>query len=165
MASLDPALLERAASWVATAPGVHVYGQWGDSVPASELYFRLFRIGRPVWLHSGGRSAAVAGGLLRPEDAVVVFDRRGRDAAALALLRDAEQAGGRTVAVTGDPRSPVARAADVALFGGVRTDDRWTELFAGRAADSLAGSILWFLVAQRVPGGLGFTPGGVEANI
>ncbi|HWS49802.1 MAG TPA: hypothetical protein VN241_02225, partial [Microbacterium sp.] len=49
--------------------------------------------------------------------------------------------------------APITELADV-LLTTAPVGDEWTSYVAGRASDSLAASVLWVLVAQRVPNSL-----------
>ncbi|WP_206429984.1 hypothetical protein, partial [Streptomyces sp. ADI96-02] len=63
----------------------------------------------------------------------------------------AREHGALTALITGDLRSPLAAEVDVALHTGTGVGGSWTDYFAGRSSDTLAGALLWALVAQRVP--------------
>src|SRR5699024_12627782 len=51
---LDVELFEEAATRIAAAERVHLYGDWGDSVAMRELQMRLLRIGVAAWFHDAG---------------------------------------------------------------------------------------------------------------
>ena len=154
VSSIDIDAVTKLADAIVGATRIHIFGQWGDSVPALELYLRLFRIGCHVWLHDGPTGASVSAALMGPGDVGIAFSRRGTDPSALAFLEAAEAAGAITGAITGQPDSAVATKARISVYGGVLAGDAWVEHYAGRATDSLASSLLWVLVAQRAPQGL-----------
>jgi len=52
---------------------------------------------------------------LMPGDAVVALSASGRTPFALAALEEAQETGARRIAITCDPRAPLARAAEVAI--------------------------------------------------
>jgi DNA-binding MurR/RpiR family transcriptional regulator len=154
MGAIDLAAVARVADRVAAARRIHVYGEWGDAIPARELTIRLFRIGRPVWFHESPQDARIATSLLHRGDVAIVVARSGVDEAPRAFLVDAAERGAFTVAITGNPESPVAAAAEVALFTGTREGATWPDHFAGRTSDTLLAGLLWVLVAQRTPDAL-----------
>lgn len=154
-AAVDLEAADRAAGWIAEASRIHLYGDWGDSVSLYELYLRLLRIGRPVWFQDSPRGSKLTAGLLGPGDVLICLARTGHDEIAQAVCAVANARGAHTVVITGDPGTDLARAADVALFTGTRPGSSWTDYFGGRASDHLTASLLWVLVAQRVPDGLG----------
>ncbi|TQM15223.1 MurR/RpiR family transcriptional regulator [Pseudonocardia kunmingensis] len=151
MGSIDLAAAAQVADRMAVASRIHVFGEWGDAVPAHELVIRLLRIGRPVWFHEGRQSSQVATSLLHRGDVALAVDRSGNDPVALAFVTDAAARGAFTTVITGMPDSPIAAAADVVLFTGTRETSTWTDYFAGRSSDTLVASLLWVLVAQRTP--------------
>jgi DNA-binding MurR/RpiR family transcriptional regulator len=151
LASIDLAAATRVADAIAGARRTHIYGEWGDAIPARELYIRLLRIGIPVWFFDGPQSAQIAGGLLADGDVALVVSRSGIDETSLNFIRRSQAEGATAVAITGVPDSPVGRIADVTLDTGTPVGGTWTEFFAGRASDTLTAGLLFVLVAQRVP--------------
>jgi DNA-binding MurR/RpiR family transcriptional regulator len=151
MGSIDLAATARVADHMARAARIHIFGEWGDAVPAHELTIRLLRIGRPVWFHEGREASHVATSLLHHGDVALAVARSGRDPVARDFLTDAAARGAFTAVITGTPESPVAAAAEVVLFTGTREGSTWTDYFAGRSSDTLVTSLLWVLVAQRTP--------------
>ncbi|WP_420113596.1 MurR/RpiR family transcriptional regulator [Pseudactinotalea sp.] len=155
--SLDLAVAEQIADAVAGGGRVVLHGGWADAVPLEELRLRLLRLGIAVWLHADATAAGVAAATLGEGDVLLALSRSGADTHAAHLLERARRTGARTALITGDPSSPLAAAADMTLSTGVRSTT-WTETFAGRASDTLACSLIWLLVAQRVPEDLGRFP-------
>lgn len=150
-ARLDLERVADVADRIAAARRVHLYGEWGDAVPTQELAMRLLRIGIPAWFHDGEQSARVALGLLAAGDVAVVVARGDGHAAAARFLGDARRVGAFAALVTGAPDSAAARAADAVLYTGTPEGEHWLDFFAGRASDTLVTSLLWVLVAQRLP--------------
>ena len=156
--SLDLAAANEAAELISGARRIHLHGEWADSVSLKEFYLRLLRLDLPVWLHEGNLESQVVAGLMGPDDVALVLSRSGGDPVGLTFCHRAAENEAHTIAITGDPDSPLIRAADIGLFTGTREGHSWTDFFGGRASDTLTMSLLWVLVAQRVPGGLGKTP-------
>lgn len=148
--SIDLDGVTRLADDIATASRVHILGEWADAVPAEELYNRLLRIGRPVWMHRSGLEAKVGASLLAPGDVALLVCRDGTGADGAAFLAAADERGAHTALLTGEPSEPLAAAARTVLDSGTRVGTAWTEHFAGRAGDTLVAGLLWVLVAQRV---------------
>ncbi|MEV6285566.1 MurR/RpiR family transcriptional regulator [Kribbella sp. NPDC051770] len=151
LASIDLNAATRVADAIAGARRTHIYGEWGDAIPARELYIRLLRIGIPVWFFDGPQSAQIAGGLLGPSDVALVVTRSGTDPTTLDFVRRAAAQDALTVAITGVAASPVGELTDVTFDTGTPVGGTWTEFFAGRASDTLTAGLLFVLVAQRVP--------------
>ncbi|MFF5972747.1 MurR/RpiR family transcriptional regulator [Streptomyces sp. NPDC012769] len=112
---LDLAALERAARVLAQARRVDVYGVGASGVLALETQARLFGIGCEARAWTEVHAAKTSAALLTPADAVVALSHSGATREVLAPLRLAAERGAATVAVTADPRSPVARAAGTHL--------------------------------------------------
>ena len=151
LASIDLPAASRVADAVAGARRTHIYGEWGDAIPARELYIRLLRIGIPVWFFDGPQSAQIVAGLLAEGDVALVVSRSGTEPASLDFVRRSKEEGALTVVITGVPDSPLGRLADVCFDTGTPVGGTWTEFFAGRASDTLTAGLLFVLVAQRVP--------------
>ncbi|MFI8823208.1 MurR/RpiR family transcriptional regulator [Streptomyces sp. NPDC053431] len=112
---LDLDALERAARVLAQARRIDVYGVGASGVLALETQARLFGIGCEARVWTEVHAAETSAALLTPADAVVALSHSGATREVLGPLRLAAERGAATVAVTGDPRSPVARAAGVHL--------------------------------------------------
>ncbi|TCC37065.1 MurR/RpiR family transcriptional regulator [Kribbella sindirgiensis] len=151
LAAIDLTAATRVADAIAGAGRTHIYGEWGDAIPARELYIRLLRIGIPVGFFDGPQSSQIGAGLLGEGDVALTVTRSGTDATTLDFLRRAREEGALTVAITGMPDAPIGRIADVTLDTGTPNGANWTEFFAGRASDVLTAGLLFVLVAQRVP--------------
>ncbi|MFD5325937.1 MurR/RpiR family transcriptional regulator [Streptomyces sp. NPDC127092] len=112
---LDLEALERAARALAQARRIDVYGVGASGVLALETQARLFGIGCEARAWTEVHAAETSAALLTPADAVVALSHSGATREVLGPLRLAAERGAATVAVTADPRSPVARAAGVHL--------------------------------------------------
>ena len=152
--SLDATVAEQIADALATAGRVVLHGGWADAVPLEELRLRLLRLGVAVWLHADPTAARVAVGSLGEGDLLLALSRSGSDHGAGDLLDHASARGAGTALITGDPEGSLSRHAELVLGTGVRSTT-WTETFAGRTSDTLACSLVWLLVAQRLPDALG----------
>jgi DNA-binding MurR/RpiR family transcriptional regulator len=148
-AELDLDQVARAAEAIARADHVHLHGEWGDGIPARELYLRLLRIGVPAWIHDGGSTTlAAVRNTLGARDVVLVLNRSGDAPDDLAFVERSREQGATTIAVHGAPDSPLAATVEISVFTGVRNGGQWTQNFAGRTSDMLATSLIWLLVAQ-----------------
>jgi DNA-binding MurR/RpiR family transcriptional regulator len=112
---VDRDALERAAQALAKARRIDVYGVGGSGIVAHETQARLFGIGCAAHAWTEVHAAETSAALLTPSDAVVAVSHSGTTREVLEPLRLAADRGATTIAVTGDPRSPIARAADITL--------------------------------------------------
>jgi DNA-binding MurR/RpiR family transcriptional regulator len=113
---IDLEALERAAQAVARARRIDVYGVGGSGAVAQETETRLFRIGCAVRGWNEVHAAATSAALLTPADVAIGISHSGSTRETVEPLELAKERGATTVAITADPRSPLARAADVRLI-------------------------------------------------
>lgn len=113
---IDLDALERAAQAVARARRVDVYGVGGSGAVALETEVRLFRIGCAVRGWNEVHAAATSAALLTPADVAIGISHSGSTRETIEPFELAGERGATTVAITADPRSPLARAADVRLI-------------------------------------------------
>ncbi|MEO8884019.1 MAG: MurR/RpiR family transcriptional regulator, partial [Devosia sp.] len=113
---LDMTTAMRAAKAISKARHLDVYGVGGSALTALEIEARLYRIGINVhtWaeVHDGLTSAAILG-----KDCVAIgVSNTGRTNETIQMLARAKASGAYTVAMTGNPSSPLARIADDVLI-------------------------------------------------
>ncbi|SDO94842.1 MurR/RpiR family transcriptional regulator [Actinacidiphila guanduensis] len=113
--TIDLAALERAAQAVARARRVDVYGVGGSGVVAVETELRLYGIGCAVRGWNEVHAATTSAALLTPADAAIAISHSGATRETVEPFELAGERGATTIAVTADPRSPLARAAEIRL--------------------------------------------------
>jgi DNA-binding MurR/RpiR family transcriptional regulator len=150
ISTVDFDALTRVAEAIATAPHVHIFGRWGDEIPAREFHMRLIRSGVPAWFHNSESALRLGHQLLGESDVVVVFSRMGEGIDGEELLQHGNDAGALTVAITGAPAAEHGMTAEVTIFTGTHHGVYWTDYYAGRASDGLTASVLWILIMQRL---------------
>ncbi|MEU7834131.1 MurR/RpiR family transcriptional regulator [Nonomuraea sp. NPDC049129] len=149
IANLDLAAVERAAGLLAAARRVMVYGVSGSATTASELQQRLYRIGLPVWASTDIHMALTGAALMSRGDVLVVFSQSGRTREVVDLITEARSHGVRTVALTSDLTSPVARQAELVLATKVHPVGFSTQTILGRHAQLAVLDVLYIAVTQR----------------
>jgi DNA-binding MurR/RpiR family transcriptional regulator len=113
---IDLTALERAAQAVARARRIDVYGVGGSGAVALETEVRLFRIGCAVRAWNEVHAATTSAALLTPADFVIGISHSGSTRETIEPFELAKERGATTLAITADPRSPLARAADIRLI-------------------------------------------------
>ncbi|MBC9726244.1 MurR/RpiR family transcriptional regulator [Streptomyces sp. TRM68367] len=113
---IDLDAIERAAQATARARRIDVYGVGGSGAVAQETETRLFRIGCAVrgWTEVHGATTSAA--LLTPADVAIGISHSGATRETIEPFELAEERGATTVAITSDPRSALAKAADIRLI-------------------------------------------------
>jgi DNA-binding MurR/RpiR family transcriptional regulator len=114
--TVDLAALERAAQAIARARRIDVYGVGGSGAVAVETELRLFGIGCAVRGWNEVHAAATSAALLTPADAAIGISHSGSTRETIEPFELARERGATTVAITADPKSPLARAAEIRLI-------------------------------------------------
>ena len=145
---LDFAAIEAAAQMIAGARHTDVYGVGASGLIAQELELRLFRLGVPIRAWVETHAAATSAALRSSDDVIVAISASGRTRETYEALLSGKERGAKTIALTSDPASPVALAADVHLTTmGTGTTYR-TASFAARHGQLLLVDILYTRIAQ-----------------
>lgn len=145
---LDMAAAVRVAEAICKARHLDVYGVGGSALTALETEQRLYRIGVNVhvWaeVHNGLTSAAIL-----DEDCVAIgISNTGRTEETIQMLSVAKAAGAYTVAITGNPDSPIARIADVSLVAAAAQSYLQPADISARHCQRFIVDVLYLLVAQ-----------------
>ncbi|WP_421759351.1 MurR/RpiR family transcriptional regulator [Devosia sp.] len=146
MLDLDTAV--RVAQAIGKARHVDVYGVGGSSLTALETQHRLYRIGINVhtWaeVHNGLTSAAI----LDESCVAVGISNTGRTDETIQMLSAAKAAGAYTVAITGNPESPLARLADDVLTAASPNGYLQPADLSARHCQLFVVDFLYLLIAQ-----------------
>lgn len=147
-ATMDLAAIKQISGRIAISRHVDIYGVGGSSVLASELQARLYRIGinSHHWseVHAGLTSAAIQG-----EDCVAIgISNTGRTEETIQMLDQARSAGALTVAISNNPKSPMAEAADLRIITSVYEHFLQPDDLSAKHAQLLVLDLLYLLVAQ-----------------
>lgn len=129
---IDLDALERAAQALAKARRIDVYGVGGSGAVAQETETRLFRIGCQVRGWTEVHGAATSAALLTPADVAIGISHSGATRETLEPFETAKERGATTIAITTDPRSPLAKAADIRLISSTSETSFRTGSIGGR---------------------------------
>jgi DNA-binding MurR/RpiR family transcriptional regulator len=124
----------------------------GTSGPLAQLgALRFLVLGVHAIALQDVQAQDLAARLLRPGSACVLISHTGSSKETVGIAKSARAAGASTIAITSFARSPLAKACDIVLSTGNRSDPRTLELFTSRAVHvSLLGA-LHAGVAARLP--------------
>ncbi|MEU1270728.1 MurR/RpiR family transcriptional regulator [Streptomyces sp. NPDC005799] len=145
---IDLDALERAAQALARARRIDVYGVGGSGAVAQETETRLFRIGCQVRGWTEVHGAATSAALLTPADVAIGISHSGATRETLEPLEMARERGATTIAITTDPRSPLARAADIRLISATSETSFRTGSIGGRHSVLMIVDCLYVRVGQ-----------------
>lgn len=120
VSSLDYETLERVVAALDQAGRILLFGIGASHLVAQDLHQKLFGVGRSAFIMADAHEAWSAA-LLSPKNTVAVgFSHSGMTADTVQFLSLARQNGALTVAITGTPESPLARAAEERLIARAR---------------------------------------------
>jgi DNA-binding MurR/RpiR family transcriptional regulator len=131
--ALDWPAAARAARLLAHAGRLDVYGAGGISGPLAQLArHRFLRLGIPGAAEVLAPAQLASAQTLRSGDAVLALSHSGVAVPIVDAVRAAKETGASVVAITNSHRSPLAEAADVALFTAAHEPAEWAEAPASR---------------------------------
>jgi DNA-binding MurR/RpiR family transcriptional regulator len=145
---LDLPTAVRVAQAIVRSRQVDVYGVGGSALTALETEARLYRIGINVhtWaeVHNGLTSAAI----LDHKCVAIGISNTGRTDETIQMLTVAKASGAHTVAITGNPDSPLARIADDVLIAASPDGYLQPADLSARHCQLFVVDLLYLLVAQ-----------------
>jgi DNA-binding MurR/RpiR family transcriptional regulator len=145
---LDMPTALRVGDAIVKARQVDVYGVGGSGLTAFEVEARLYRIGINVhtWseVHNGLTSAAI----LDRNCVAIGISNTGRTDETIQMLTVAKNAGAYTVAITGNPESPLARVADDVLIAASPDGYLQPADLSARHCQLFVVDLLYLLIAQ-----------------
>jgi glutamine---fructose-6-phosphate transaminase (isomerizing) len=116
LAKFDPALLVGAAKRIQSFDRIVLTGMGASLYAGYPAFLTLAQRGLPAWHVEAAELLHHAAALITPRTLLCVISQSGRSAEIVNLLSEAkERAPGLIVAITNDPGSPVAQAAEVVL--------------------------------------------------
>ena len=138
VSSLNFKSLERVVAALDKAERILLFGIGASHFVAQDLHHKLFRVGRNAFVMADAHEAWSAA-LLSPKNTVAIgFSHSGATADTVEFLTIARGKGAFTVAVTGAPESPLAKAAEACLV----THARESALRAGAMVSRIAQLVL-----------------------
>ncbi|MGI8418223.1 MAG: MurR/RpiR family transcriptional regulator [Nakamurella sp.] len=146
---LDVTALGAACLAVAGARRTDIYGVGGSAVVATELQLRLHRIGVASWVWGEVHSALTSAAVLDERDVAIAFSDTGQTRETAEPLRLARSRGATTIAITGDPGSPIAAAAELVLLTTSSSVSLRPDNVSARHSQLLVLDCLYIGVAQR----------------
>lgn len=112
---LAPSLFERTVLLLANAARIDCYGTGLSGLTALEAQLGFMRIGKTCSAHTDADAQLMSASLLTGDDVAIAFSHSGSAREVAYALARARDRGATTVAVTSQPSSPVAQAADLLI--------------------------------------------------
>lgn len=112
---LDLEVLEQVVNLILGARRIELFGLGSSSLATQDLRQKLHRIGLLAFDSPDNHQAITSSAIMNGEDIGLVFSHSGVTPETLEVLQIMKRSGGKTVAVTNFPDSPIARTADYSL--------------------------------------------------
>lgn len=112
---LDLEVLEQVVNLILGARRIELFGLGSSSLATQDLRQKLHRIGLLAFDSPDNHQAITSSAIMNSEDIGLVFSHSGVTPETLEVLQIMKRSGGKTVAVTNFPDSPIARTADYSL--------------------------------------------------
>ena len=148
LAQLNLDTLRSVVSALVAARRVDVYGVGVSGLVAKDLWHKLIRVGRNCHVFDETHLALTSAALLMPGDVALVISHSGEVVDVLEPARLAKSSGAMVVAITSQPKSPLARLADWVLQSAARTEPLLPGAMAGRMSQLFVTDALFVGVAQ-----------------
>jgi len=148
---IDGAKLEQAIEALSHARRIDVYGVGASALVAQDFCQKLRRIGMACQTYGSGDESLVSACLLTSMDVALAISHSGETSEAVDALQQAKNAGAKTVAITANARSTLARKADCILLTSGRELGFRAAAMASRTSQLLIIDCLFIGVTQRLP--------------
>lgn len=112
---LDFDRIGQAVDWMDAAERILFFGLGASASIAEDFYIRLMRIGMNAQAVTDAHLSQIAAGMLDSRAVAVGITHTGRTLEVVHALETAREQGARTIAITGFPKTPVERTADLCL--------------------------------------------------
>ncbi|QWA11112.1 MurR/RpiR family transcriptional regulator [Sodalis ligni] len=144
MLNID-ALLAAAQS-IAQAGRIDIYGIGGSATVCIDIRHKFLKLGLPVACYSDNDLMMISSAGLKSGDLAMGISHTGRSEPVVAAISSAAQAGARTMAMTHDPFSPLARIADLTLTYSAKTTVFSSDSMTGRLSQLMITDILYTII-------------------
>jgi len=148
-ARLDLDAVDRAASAIADANRVDIYGIGGSALVGAELQLCLHRIGIPSWAWTEVHNGLASSSLLGVGDIALGISNSGQTRETIEMLAEAGSHGATTVALTSYPKSPLADVADIVLLTSTHETTFRPDALSARHPQLVVLDLVYIAVAQR----------------
>lgn len=146
---VDSRELARAVELLDAATKVVLVGAGSSGWVCADGALKLLKAGVDAAAYVDGHSQLVAASLMRPGSVALGVSHSGATRDTLEALQAARDRGAATICITGVPRSPITRLADVRLFTAAKETGFKTEAMTSRIAQLAIMDTLFVNVALR----------------
>lgn len=143
--------VETTAAKLAQARRCFLFGIGASGLVAQDLAQKITRIGLNGVVHTEHDAGVMAASLLEADDVAVAISHSGETPGSIEPLRQAHESGAFTAAITGNPRSTLARHADQVLATAGLEFGRRPAAVGSRTSQLLIVDTLFVRLTQLVP--------------
>ncbi|MGO4488953.1 MurR/RpiR family transcriptional regulator [Microbacterium oxydans] len=140
--------LERCVAEVREARRIDIYGAASSGLAAQDLEQKLHRAGLVAQARTDHHLALTGAALLDSRDVAIAISHSGRTLEIVQAAQVAGRAGATTIAITNNPKSPLARACDLVLVTAVSESTFRSGAMASRIAQLAILDFLYTRIAQ-----------------
>lgn len=134
---------------------IEIYGVGSSSMVVNDAYYRLMRIGLPVYGVTDPHISSVSAAFLTPACVAIGISYSGKTVETLRTIEIAKRQGAKIIALTSYARSPLAQLADHVLIAVAKEAERYDEAVASRLTQILLlDSLCAYIEQQRMPDSL-----------
>lgn len=108
--------MEAACDAISNAEKVLAVGSGGSLIVARDLQHKLMKIGIQSFVYDDMDLQSMAASLLTERDVAVCMSHSGSNRSILNCLKIAKENGAKTIAMTGQGKTPISNTADISLF-------------------------------------------------
>lgn len=145
---IDIEELERCVTAVRTARRIDIYGSASSGLAAQDLEQKLHRAGLVAQARTDLHLALTGAALLDERDIAIAISHSGRTLEIVQSAKVASRAGATTIAITNNPRSPLARVCDHVLVTAVPESTFRSGAMSSRIAQLAVVDFLFTRIAQ-----------------
>jgi DNA-binding MurR/RpiR family transcriptional regulator len=131
---LDAAQIKRAVQLILNAERVEFYGIGSSAPVATDIYYRMLRIGINCVVSTDSHMQAVSASMTNPRIVVLTISHSGSTRETVDATRIAKQRGAKVICVTNYGKSPIQEYADVVLYTAAQETRFRTEAMTSRVA-------------------------------
>lgn len=145
---IDLTALDAAIAAVAAAPRVEIFGVQASGLVATDLQYKLIRLGRIAFSWTEFHAALTAAVLLGKGDVAIGISHSGSTRDVIESLAAAKEAGATTIAITNFSGAPIVDHADIVLTTAARETTFRSGALASRTAQLAVVDFLFVGVAR-----------------
>lgn len=116
LSSLKMRDLEAAADMIQQAERVFIFGSGGSLLVAKDCQHKFMKVGITVFVYEDADMQLMASSQMTPKDVAICISHSGTNYSVLRCLKNAQERGAKTVALVGQKKMPISKAADIALY-------------------------------------------------